>query len=168
MKLRHGAPEDSEKFLELMKQLDQETEFMMLEPGERTSTAEDMETHIKNLAKSNSLLLLLDDGEQAAGFLSAARGTANRTKHSAYLVTGIRKDYRGKGYGQTLFKELDKWAIKSGITRLELTVMTHNERAVHLYEKMGFKIEGTLVRSMMVNGIYVDQYCMAKILPERV
>lgn len=164
MKIRHASPEDSGQFLELMKQLDQETEFMLLEPGERTSTAEEMENHIKNLAKSNSLLLLLDDGEQAAGFISASRGTANRTKHSAYVVTGIRKDYRGKGYGKTLFKELDKWAIKNGITRLELTVMTHNERAVHLYEKMGFKIEGTLVRSMMVNGIYVDQYCMAKIL----
>jgi RimJ/RimL family protein N-acetyltransferase len=164
MIIRQATPEDSAHFLELMKQLDQETEFMMLEPDERKSTAEDMENHIKNLANSNSLLLILDDGTQAAGFLSAGRGSANRIKHSAYLVTGIQKDYRGKGYGQALFKELDEWALSNGITRLELTVMTHNERAVHLYEKMGFKIEGTLVRSMIVNGEYVDQYCMAKIL----
>lgn len=164
MKIRPASPEDSEQFLELMKQLDQETEFMLLEPGERTSTPEDMEKRIKQMIKSNSLLLLLYDGETAAGFLSALRGSANRTKHCAYLVIGIRKDYRGKGYGQALFKEIDKWAAKNGVTRLELTVMTHNERAVHLYEKMGFKKEGTLIRSMVVNGRYVDQYCMAKIL----
>ncbi|WP_394525512.1 GNAT family N-acetyltransferase [Lacrimispora sp. JR3] len=164
MKIREGLPEDSAQFLELMKQLDQETEFMLLEPGERTSTPQDMENHIKNLVKSNSLLLLLDDGKQAAGFLSALRGSANRTKHSAYVVTGIRKEYRGKGYGQALFKELDSWAANNGITRLELTVMTHNKRALHLYEKMGFKKEGTLIRSMIVNGAYVDQFCMAKIL----
>jgi Acetyltransferases, including N-acetylases of ribosomal proteins len=48
------------------------------------------------------------------------------------------------------------------LTRLELTVMVHNERAIALYKKMGFEIEGTKKRSMRIDGQYVDEYYMAK------
>ncbi len=164
MNIRQAKPEDSKLFLELMKQLDHETEFMMLEPGERTTTAEDMEHYLLSMGKSNSLLLLLFDGQEVAGFLSAKRGAASRIKHSAYIVCGVLKDYRGKGYGTSLFKELLKWAPKNDITRLELTVMSHNVKAVQLYQNMGFEMEGKLVHSMIVNGVYVDQYAMAKLI----
>ena len=164
MNMRQAKPEDSKLFLELLKQLDQETEFMMMEPGERISTAEDMEQYVLSMVKSNSFLLLLFDGQEVAGFLSAKRGAANRIKHSAYIVCGVLKNLRGKGYGTSLFRELLAWAPENGITRLELTVMCHNEKAVHLYQNMGFEIEGKLVHSMIVNGVYVDEYAMAKIL----
>lgn len=164
MNIRQARPEDSRCFLELMKQLDHETEFMLLEPGERTTTVEDMEQYLHSIIKSNSLLLILFDGQKAVGFISAKRGAANRIKHSAYIVCGILKDYRGKGQGKLLFQELLKWAPENGITRLELTVMTHNEKAILLYRSMGFEVEGKLVHSMIVNGVYVDQYSMAKLL----
>lgn len=59
---------------------------------------------------------------------------------------------------------MEKWALENTITRLELTVMTHNERAVRLYKKMGFKIEGLKEKSLIVDGKYVDEYYMGKIL----
>ena len=59
---------------------------------------------------------------------------------------------------------LEKWATDHKIHRLELTVMSHNERAVNLYQKMGFKIEGIKQDSLLVNDEYVDEYYMAKIL----
>jgi RimJ/RimL family protein N-acetyltransferase len=164
MNMRQAKPEDSKLFLELLKQMDHETEFMMLEPGERTTTAEDMEHYLLSMEKSNSFLLLAFDGQKVAGFLSARRGAANRIKHSAYIVCGVLKEYRGKGYGTSLFGELLKWAPENGITRLELTVMSHNEKAVRLYQNMGFELEGKLVHSMIVNGAYVDQYAMAKLI----
>ena len=164
MNMRQAKPEDSKLFLELLKQMDHETEFMMLEPGERTTTAEDMEHYLLSMEKSNSFLLLVFDGQKVAGFISAKRGAANRIKHSAYIVCGVLKEYRGKGYGTSLFRELLKWAPENGITRLELTVMSHNERAVKLYQNMGFEMEGKLVHSMIVNGAYVDQLAMAKLI----
>lgn len=164
MNFRQATPQDSNCFLELMKQLDYETEFMMLEPGERTSTAEDMEHYLHTMETSNSLLLLLFDDQRAVGFLSAKRGAANRIRHSAYIVCGILKDYRGKGWGKLLFQELLTWAPENSITRLELTVMAHNDKAILLYRSMGFEVEGKLVHSMIVNGSYVDQYSMAKLL----
>ena len=164
MKIRTVRPEDSDLLINMLKQLDTETSFMMYEPGERTATADDMKLRIEQWEKSDSLFLLLENEGDLAGFLSASRGEPKRVRHCAYLVIGILKDYRGKGYGAMLFQEMELWARKSGITRLELTVMTENERARHLYEKMGFIIEGKKERSMIVDGTAVDEYYMAKLL----
>ena len=62
-----------------------------------------------------------------------------------------------------LFEALDKWAIDHKLRRLELTVMSHNERAIRLYQKMGYETEGIKQDSLWVNGKYVDEYYMAKI-----
>jgi len=50
------------------------------------------------------------------------------------------------------------------VHRLELTVMVHNERAIRLYKKMGFEIEGTKKHSLLISGSYVDEYHMAKLI----
>lgn len=164
MIIREIETKDSESFLNMLIQLDNETNNMMFEPGERKTTIEEMEANISNINNSKSLTLVAEDNGNIVGFLSAERGFTNRIKHSAYIVIGILKDYRGRKIGVKLFEEMEKWALESNITRLELTVMTHNEGAIHLYKKMGFKIEGTKEKSLIVNGKYVDEYYMSRIL----
>lgn len=164
MIIRKVETKDSEKFLNMLIQLDHETNNMMFEPGERKTTIEEMESNINNIYKSKSLILVAEDNGNIVGFLSAERGFANRIKHSAYIVIGVLKDYRGRKIGAGLFEEMEKWASESDITRLELTVMKHNEGAIQLYKKMGFEIEGTKEKSLIVDGKYVDEYYMRKIL----
>jgi RimJ/RimL family protein N-acetyltransferase len=98
------------------------------------------------------------------GFLGAYGGGYKRNRHSAYIVTGILQQFAGQGLGKRFFKMLDEWALAHHLHRLELTVMSHNERAVHLYQKMGFVIEGVKKDSLRGDGKYVDEYYMAKIL----
>ena len=50
------------------------------------------------------------------------------------------------------------------MTRLELTVFCENTPAVRLYRKMGFEIEGIRRNSMKLDGVYKDEYAMAKML----
>ena len=51
------------------------------------------------------------------------------------------------------------------IRRLELTVQARNKRAVHLYQKFGFGIEGTKKRGARTkNGEFLDVYLMAKLI----
>jgi RimJ/RimL family protein N-acetyltransferase len=59
---------------------------------------------------------------------------------------------------------MEQWASLRAITRLELTVMTHNQAGVALYKKQGFEIEGRKRHSLLVGGHYVDEYLMAKLL----
>lgn len=58
---------------------------------------------------------------------------------------------------------MDNWAEEKKITRLELTVICENEVAKRLYEKSGFEIEGIKRKSVLVDGIYLDEFYMAKI-----
>jgi hypothetical protein len=53
---------------------------------------------------------------------------------------------------------------KKGMHRVSLQVVRDNTRAVHLYEKMGFALEGILKDSYFgVDGCYHDMLQMAKI-----
>ncbi|WP_309247700.1 GNAT family N-acetyltransferase [Priestia flexa] len=63
-----------------------------------------------------------------------------------------------------LFQQLEEWAKEQQIHRLELTVVVENVIAIHLYKKIGFQIEGTKKHSLRINGQYVDEYIMSKLL----
>jgi RimJ/RimL family protein N-acetyltransferase len=39
-----------------------------------------------------------------------------------------------------------------------------DERAIKLYEKVGFHKEGIKEKSMLVDGKYIDEYYMAKLI----
>ena len=49
---------------------------------------------------------------------------------------------------------------------LELTVMTHNTAGIALYKKQGFAIEGTKRHSLLINGQFIDEFYMSKLLDQ--
>ena len=53
----------------------------------------------------------------------------------------------------------------SSVQDLTLTVMAHNSRAIRLYERMGFAVEGRRSECLFVDGQFVDELTMAAILP---
>ncbi|MBA7581307.1 GNAT family N-acetyltransferase [Candidatus Atribacteria bacterium 1244-E10-H5-B2] len=161
--VRNIREDDAEKFLSMLIQLDNETKLMLYEPEERKRDIDKMRLMIKEAHPSSFIYVVEDDGK-LVGFLSAKRGHVNRIKHRAYIVIGIMKSYTGKGIGKRLFNELDNWTVSNGVTRLELTVMKHNERAINLYKKIGYKVEGVREKSVVIDGDYIDEYYMAKII----
>ena len=164
MLIRNVEIRDVEAFWEMQSALDNETKFMMYEPGEREKDIVAVENVIARAASGDDLLLIAEESNEIAGYIYAQRGTLRRIRHSAYIVVGIREAYQHKGIGTEFFAQLISWAEQSGIVRLELTVMSPNVNARHLYEKFGFVIEGTKRLSMLVDGNYVDEFYMAKII----
>lgn len=77
---------------------------------------------------------------------------------------GVRSGYRNQGIGRRLFKILDLWAQMGPIRRLELIVHVANDPGIHLYEKMGFRIEGLKKGSYLIEGELTDEYLMGKLL----
>jgi RimJ/RimL family protein N-acetyltransferase len=157
---------DAEAFLDLCLRLDTETTFMMLEPGERSQDLTGQRHRIVDiLASDHETLLVAEDRDALVGFLGIRGGLFRRNRHSAYIVIGILQAFTGQGIGTQLCLAMETWAHEHNLHRLELTVMVHNERAIALYKKMGFVVEGTKQHSLLVNGAYVDEYYMAKLLP---
>ncbi|GAB6169610.1 GNAT family N-acetyltransferase [Clostridium carnis] len=163
MNIRKVKFEDENKFLNMLLSLDKETEYMMFEPNERPNNIDRIHEMIRQCIDGDNLLLVATEDNDIIGFLSAQRGVANRIKHTAYIVVGIRAVFRGMGIGKALFSKLDLWARENGVTRLELTVMCPNTTAKYLYEQSGFEVEGIKKNSMLVDGKYVDEYYMAKL-----
>ena len=86
-----------------------------------------------------------------------------RRRHAADIGMMVRDDWQGKGIGTALTEAAidlaEKWL---NVGRLELQVYMDNAPAIHLYEKFGFAIEGTLIRYAFRDGQYVDAYTMAR------
>ncbi len=158
---------DAPSFWNMLCKLDEETSFMLYEPGERRKNANSqaiLKNNIDSAMKAGDLVVVAVEEEEIIGFLWANKGQLHRTSHTAYIVIGIRKAYQNKGIGKKLMSELDEWAKKNSVVRLELTVETINKTAKHLYEKYGFTVEGLREKSMFVNGEFIDEYYMAKII----
>lgn len=164
MVIREIKASDAEAFWQMQFELDKETKYMLYEPNERTKNIDLINSLIQKAINGEGLLLVAENDEDIVGFIGAKRGALNRIKHSAYIVVGVRKDFQGRGIGTEFFKKLNLWAYQNDITRLELTVVCENTRAKHLYDNNGFVVEGIKKNSMVVDGKYVDEYCMAKLL----
>jgi RimJ/RimL family protein N-acetyltransferase len=159
---------DAAPFLALSTRLDEETDFRLLEAGERRTTVEEQRETIRRVRSTeNQTILVAEADGRLVGFIASIGGKYRRNVHSAYVVVAVLQAFSGQGIGTKLFEELETWAVEHGIHRLELTVMVHNERAIGLYEKVGFQREGRKRDALWVRGEYVHEYLMAKLLPER-
>lgn len=165
MIIREITVSDAENLVNLILQVEKESEYMLMEPGERQLTVEQQAQRIESFQKShNSTIFVAEKDSQLVGYLFVVGGSARRTAHSVYLVIGILKDFRGLGIGTKLFQQLEEWAVVHNIHRLELTVVTRNKAGVGLYKKLGFEIEGRKQHSLLINGEFVNEYYMAKLI----
>ncbi len=158
---------DAENLCSLFLKLDEETDFMLLEAGERKTSVEQQRVILEQFSSSNTGVFLIAEDEETANIVGSVIGQAgsvNRNKHCITLVIGILRAYSGKGLGKALIERHISWSKAHHFHRIELTVMRHNERAIRLYKSCGFEEEGIKKDSLFVNGKYVDELCMAKIL----
>jgi len=89
-----------------------------------------------------------------------------RVRHIGDLFIVIGQKYWNNGLGSLLLEEVVEWAQASGILRrLQLTVQTRNQTAVHLYQKNGFVIEGRQERGAYIEeGKFIDVYLMGRLI----
>lgn len=90
-----------------------------------------------------------------------------RNSHIVYLG-GVAVDAgsRQQGAGSRMMGEIMDKIKAMGYTRVELTVGTENARAIRLYEKAGFEIEGRLKNYsyLKTENKYIDEFVMGLII----
>ncbi|MBE6024735.1 MAG: GNAT family N-acetyltransferase [Cellulosilyticum sp.] len=81
------------------------------------------------------------------------------TNKTAEYAISMRRAVWGHGYAKAAsMLILEKAFGDLGLHKVFLTVLADNERAIHLYEKCGFKKEGQLREHIYKDGKYVDWY----------
>jgi diamine N-acetyltransferase len=74
-----------------------------------------------------------------------------------YAQVQIEKEFRGKHYGTEAFKRLITIAFEVlGMNKICLDTFITNERATHVYEKLGFQAEGLLRAHYWKDGQFID------------
>ena len=74
------------------------------------------------------------------------------------------EEYTGQGLGTRLLKELEKWAIQRKVHRIQATVRHNNRRALGLYLKLGYQIEGIARETAFFDNQWQHEYYIAKII----
>lgn len=165
MNLREIHETDADAFLRLMEQVAQESPYTLHLPGEKKTSIREQRDEIREiLSIPNQTILIVEDRDQLVAWLAAYGGGYERNAHSVTIGIGVMQAYQHRGLGTQLFERMETWAWERKIRRLELLVAATNKPAIGLYRKMGFQIEGTKRDSYRMNGEFINEYLMAKLL----
>jgi RimJ/RimL family protein N-acetyltransferase len=146
----------------LRKAIFAETDFLLYAPEEYVTTSDEFSAQLERIAASNhSRSLLAEIDGVPVGILGAVGSSIPRLRHAANVYLGVLRSYWGRGVGRALLAEALAWAPSVAISRLELFVMKDNVRAIALYERIGFRVEGARRRAYIINGRPVDDLLMA-------
>lgn len=155
-KVREARFEDAPQVLEYLKIIGGETENLTFGAEGLPITAEQEGEFLESVYNNpTSLHLIVCKGGEIIGD-GGLTGLPRRMSHRAEVGLSVKKAYWSCGIGSMILKELIEYAKKSGIELLNLEVRSDNLRAIHLYEKFGFRKIGTSPAFFKINGEYAD------------
>jgi RimJ/RimL family protein N-acetyltransferase len=117
----------------------------------------------ERLAESNDRCFFgAFQGEQLIGIVRLSRYSAPNEKHRAYLAgLYVLPPFRRIGCGRALVGQaLSRAANALDIRRINLTVVTQQEAAIHLYQSLGFRMYGTEQETFSRAGRFYDEHLM--------
>ena len=156
--VRPAAASDADALVELGRAVAGEGDLWLTYDRSRA----DERRNVKSVRRDpNVAVFVAETPEGIVGRLSIARDHNPYSRHVAELGLMVAASARRRGIGTALMEEAMRWARAAGITKLELTVFPHNEPAITLYRKLGFREEGLLRRRYQIRGGYVDAMLMA-------
>lgn len=156
---------DAKDIMELSQMIGGETDNLTFGGDDFYFTLEQQKTFISNMKREGLLYIAAICDNKIIGTLSFISSNRKRIMHRGEMGLGILKEYWGIGAASALIEYFLDWADGDGvIKKIELQVREDNIRAINLYIKYGFKIEGKISLGMCVNDKYYDLYLMGKIL----
>ena len=158
--VRRAVEHDAEQLLRNINDVGAEDDWILTEsiPWDPRRERE----WVRSFNDLSSVLLVADVDGHIVGQVDAHISGYRKARHVASLGIAIVKPYRGLGIGRALMDRVLKWMKERGVEKATLEVFSTNARAIALYTKMGFEVEGSRKRQFKIRGQYVDDVYMAK------
>lgn len=162
--VRPARLQDAEELSALRLQIDGETENLDREKGEAFLDTASFEKLIKtDTENERNHFLVAVANDRLIGFSRCEGNLLKRFAHKVEFGVCVLKDYWGYGVGTNLLKESIAWADSNEIKKITLTVLEKNDKAVNLYKKYGFKVEGILENDKILSdGCYYNTVVMGR------
>jgi RimJ/RimL family protein N-acetyltransferase len=152
--LRPLSLEDTETYFQQLF----DPEVRRLTGTTRAFTKEGIHRYIDGKSQDSSTVLLficLKDTDEVIGDI--ALQDIDSINRNSNIRIAIASEYQGKGYGsEAMPLMLDYGFGILNMHRIELEVFSYNSRAIHVYEKLGFKQEGIQRDYLYYNHKYHD------------
>jgi RimJ/RimL family protein N-acetyltransferase len=157
MEIRQAEPKD---FVS-MAQLENENWPLTSTPIVMKSSAEKI---ITKITTGTSYYLAMEKG-QILGILDFSDKHKIPTgAHVLIFGMMVVKNAEHKGIGQALLHFLLDYARSNHYLKISMEVLSTNPRAIVLYEKMGFHLEGRQVKEFYIHDTWVDNLWYAYFL----
>ncbi|MFD1775035.1 GNAT family N-acetyltransferase [Paenibacillus rhizophilus] len=163
--VRSALVQDAKSLSEIRVQIDGETENLDRERGEGFIDAPGFEQIIKADTESRVNLFLVAEADgRLVGFSRCEGNTLKRFSHKVEFGICVLKDYWGFGIGKNLLMQSVSWADSNGISKIMLNgVLETNVKAIQLYKKFGFEVEGVLKNDKVLSdGKYYNTVVMGR------
>ncbi|WP_434441933.1 GNAT family N-acetyltransferase [Lentzea sp. E54] len=124
-----------------------------------TFTLEDYEAYIERTLNDPNRYTraITEDGK----YLGEVVLTINPDNRSAGMRIALWDGF-GKGYGSIAIRHVLDHAFKErDLHRVDLEVYEFNDRAIHVYKKLGFQEEGRLRDALLWDGVFHDAIVMS-------
>ena len=155
-----------DEILLLMGKIADETNALPFTSKDMGININSMKKYIQALNKEpNAVYLAAYQGAKPVGFGYLEGGKRARTYHAATLGIGVLEAFSDRGIGSRLLAEIISVAYASeNIAKIDLQVRKDNLKAIRLYKKFGFEVEGMSKRALFINGEFFDYINMGKII----
>jgi len=163
--IREATALDAPAVLEHVHTIAGESDYLSFGPGEFDLPVEQERLILQRYHEADNQLYLLGllglFGEQIVSTLSFAGGHRPRTAPTGEFGLSVRAAHWGLGIGGRMLDALLDWARDSQVvTKINLRVRTDNSRAIALYLRKGFALEGTIRKAIQIDGTYYDHHWM--------
>jgi ribosomal protein S18 acetylase RimI-like enzyme len=162
--IRSAVNTDAKALSELRLHIDGETENLDREKGEAFIDIPGFEQLIRaDTENSRNLFLVAEVQGRLAGFARCEGSPLKRLAHKVEFGVCVLKEFWGYGIGRNLLQEAIAWADVSSIHKITLNVLETNVKAIELYTKLGFEIEGILKKDKLLSdGKYYNTLVMGR------
>lgn len=156
--IKKAVPEDAEEILHVLKMIGSETDNLTFGEEGLPTTVEEEREYLKYQQDSgSSAMFVAKVGDQIVGTCSYNGYPRARMVHRGSLAISLLRSEWGKGYGSKMMEEVIRFAREEAKAEIiSLEVRSDNERAIHLYEKFGFKRIGTFPGFFKIEGEWID------------
>ena len=137
--IRRFTRDDKERVIYMMSSLSEEAVRWGMPPYTRHRLERGWWSNFDNL-----LALVAECENRIVGYAQIRKQTHPRRKGVGGFLIYLHQDYHNLGLGTEMTRTIIELATQENMHKINLEVVADNEIAVHVYEKLGFTIEGII------------------------
>lgn len=166
MQIKKPCKDEYESISDLIKLLSDESDNFPFSSEDFNISSDNMGKYIEYLnSRPNSIFYVAEVENKIVGIAYLEGGKRERTFHCTNLGLGVLNKYNNLGIGSMLTSSLIEYA-KNGehIAKIDLQVRSDNKKAIEIYKKSGFVLEGKSRRALFIDGEFYDYINMGLII----